>query len=135
MQHEQGVSFGPYWLAGPQGPLLRDRTVVPLPPKEVAVLWELTRRAGQVVSKEVLFEAVWGETVVSEGALTVCLRRLRQALGDEAAQARYITTVHRVGYRFIEQVVSSQHSEVGSEELSGGRRPASEVRSPHSLAP
>src|SRR5262249_19160479 len=127
MQHEQGVSFGPYWLAGPQGPLMRDLTVVPLPPKEVAVLWGLTRRAGQVVSQEALFATVWGETIVSEGALTVCLRRLRQALGDDAAQARYITTVHRVGYRFIAQVIaaqtvpSSQYSVVN-----GGEKPKGE---------
>lgn len=42
-------SFGPYRLAGRYGPLWRGNATVPLTAKTVAVLWELVRRAGQVV--------------------------------------------------------------------------------------
>src|SRR5262249_34641226 len=78
------LHFGPYTLAGPQGPLWREAQVVSLPPKALAVLWLLARQAGQVVPKAVLLDAVWTDTTVGEGVLTVCLNTLRQALGEDA---------------------------------------------------
>jgi DNA-binding winged helix-turn-helix (wHTH) protein len=57
-----------------------------------------------VVSKATLLDTVWPETVVSEGTLTTCLSLLRHALGEDAQQPRYITTVHRLGYRFVAPV-------------------------------
>ena len=39
------LHFGPYTLAGPQGPLWRAAEVVPLPPKALAVLWRLASQA------------------------------------------------------------------------------------------
>ena len=50
---------------------------------------------------EELRKAVWGDTRVGRGAIRVCVREIRQALGDEAATPRYIETVGRQGYRFI----------------------------------
>jgi DNA-binding winged helix-turn-helix (wHTH) protein/predicted ATPase len=100
------LQFGPYTLASPQGPLCRATEVVPLPPKALAVLWQLASQAGQVVRKAALLEAVWADTAVSEGVLTVCLAILRRALGDDARQPRYIATVHRLGYRFVAPVTA-----------------------------
>lgn len=102
------IEFGPYRLAGPMGPLRKNGSVVAVPPKELNVLWQLVTHAGEVVSKEALFAAVWGDTVVSEGALTVCLRRLRHVLEEDAAQPRYIATVHRLGYRFLPVATTAQ---------------------------
>jgi predicted ATPase len=65
------------------------------------VVWQLARQAGQVVSKATLLDTVWAETAVNEGSLTTCLSLLRQALGEDARQPRYIATVHRLGYRFV----------------------------------
>lgn len=50
MPLDQVLSFGPYRLASPRGPLWQHTAVVPLPPKALAVLWALasqgrTRRA------------------------------------------------------------------------------------------
>jgi DNA-binding winged helix-turn-helix (wHTH) protein len=66
MPPELTLSFGPYRLAGPHGPLWREAQVVPLPPKALAVLWQLARQAGQVVTKDALLEAGWAGTVVSD---------------------------------------------------------------------
>jgi predicted ATPase len=78
--------------------------LVAVPPKALAVLWQLARQAGQVVSKASLLDTVWAETAVSEGTRTTCLSLLRQALGEDARQPRYIATVHRLGYRFVAPV-------------------------------
>lgn len=106
MPPDQTLHFGPYRLAGAHGPLWRGAQVVPLPPKALAVLWQLASQAGQVVTKDALLEAGWAGMVVSEAALTTCLRTLRQALGEDAQQPRYIATVHRLGYRFVAPVAA-----------------------------
>ena len=107
----QAVHFGPYEITGAQGQVLHRQRPLALSPKAVAVLWTLVQRPGQVVSKEELFEAVWPDSVVSEGVLTSRIREVRQALRDPRAKPRYIETVSRRGYRFIEKVVSSQQGE------------------------
>jgi DNA-binding winged helix-turn-helix (wHTH) protein len=110
MPPEQALSFGPYRLAGPHGPLWCDTQVVLVPvlvpPKALAVLWRLVTQAGQVVTKAALLDAGWAGTVVSEGVLTACLRTLRQALGEDVQQPRYIATLHRPGYRFVAPVTA-----------------------------
>ena len=73
--------------------------------KAFRVLQYLVEHAGQLVTKEVLFAAVWPELVVSEGVLTNCIGELRKALGDAAQVPRFIATVHRRGYRFIAPVI------------------------------
>jgi DNA-binding winged helix-turn-helix (wHTH) protein/predicted ATPase len=98
------VQFGPYRLDGASGQLWHHTQVVKLPPKAAAVLWCLVRQAGQVVVKDTLLDTVWAKTAVSEGVLSVCIRDLRRALGDDPRQPRYIETVHRRGYRFIAPV-------------------------------
>lgn len=85
---------------------LGDRRVE-LTPREFAVLRMLVERAGQLVTKEALLAAVWSDAVVSEAALTSCIRDLRRALADCSRAPRYIETVHRRGFRFIARVAES----------------------------
>jgi DNA-binding winged helix-turn-helix (wHTH) protein len=72
--------------------LWRGAEAIRLTPKAWAVLVE---QADQLVTKETLFEIVWPEAVVSEAALVVCIREIRQALGDAARTPQYLETVHR----------------------------------------
>jgi len=72
-----------------------------LRPKTFALLRYLVAHPGQLLTKAALLEVLWPETVVSEVVLSVCLRELRQVLGDDARAPRFIETVHRRGYRFI----------------------------------
>jgi predicted ATPase/class 3 adenylate cyclase len=98
------LSFGPYRpdLAGAR--LWRGKQEVRLTGKTFAVLRHLATHAGELVTKDELFQAVWPETVVSEAALTSCIKELRQVLRDQAQERRYIETVHRRGFRFIGQL-------------------------------
>jgi DNA-binding winged helix-turn-helix (wHTH) protein/predicted ATPase len=72
-----------------------------LMPRTFAVLRHLVDHAGRLVTKEELLATVWRDTVVSDTALTSCIRDLRKALGDSPKAPRYIETVHRRGFRFI----------------------------------
>lgn len=55
---------------------------VRLRPKTFDVLTMLVRHAGQVVSKQRLIEAVWGDVAVTDDSLVQCLVEIRRALGD-----------------------------------------------------
>jgi DNA-binding winged helix-turn-helix (wHTH) protein len=84
-----------------------------LPPKTFAVLRHLVEHAGRLVTKRDLLAAVWSDAIVSESALTSCIRDLRKALTDSSRTPRYIETVHRRGFRFIGPIA----------ELAEGARP------------
>ena len=81
--------------------LLRDSEEISLRPKAFAVLQHLADRAGRLVTKEDLLADVWADAFVGEEVLKGCIRELRQALGDEAKNPRFIQTLPRRGYRFI----------------------------------
>jgi DNA-binding winged helix-turn-helix (wHTH) protein/predicted ATPase len=78
--------------------------VLPLTAKALRVLGTLVAHAGQLVSKDTLFQTVWPEAAVSEGVLSNCIGELRKALGETAQAPRFIQTVHRRGYRFLAPV-------------------------------
>ena len=95
------VRFDDFRVDAANAQLWRGQESVKLSHKALSVLEYLVTRPGQLVSKDELFDAVWPEATVSEGALTECIREVRQALGENARKPRYVETVHRRGYRFI----------------------------------
>src|ERR1043166_8126215 len=76
---------------------------VELRPKEFAVLRHLIDHAGELVTKEDLFKAVWqpDHVVVGDDAITRCVYEIRKALQDDIAIPHYIKTAPTYGYRFI----------------------------------
>lgn len=75
--------------------------VIALPPKAFALLCELSRQPGRLLTKDALLDAVWGHRHVSESVLKTAIGQVRAALADDAEEPRYIETVARRGYRFI----------------------------------
>ena len=69
--------------------------------KAFALLTELLRRPGRLITKTELFETVWAGRVVTDAALSRVIRELRVALGDDAGTPRYIATAHGLGFRFV----------------------------------
>lgn len=108
MKSEQECVFPPFRLDCVNECLWREEKQIPLRGKTFAVLRCLLEHHGQLVTKAALFTAVWPDTYVNEGALTICIAELRQALGDNAKTPCFIETVHRRGYRFIGKVQSSR---------------------------
>jgi TolB-like protein/Tfp pilus assembly protein PilF len=83
----------------------REREI-PLQPKAFETLRCLLERPDRLVSKRELHDRVWGDVAVSDGALGRCIVEVRKALGDSAAEPRYLQTVPRLGFRFIAAVQS-----------------------------
>jgi DNA-binding winged helix-turn-helix (wHTH) protein len=101
MVADRQLSFGPFRFDARTGELWRDGVEAKLTPRATAVLAMLAARAGQLVTKQELFDQVWGGLAVTDDALTSCIQELRGVLGDDARRPRYIETRHRRGYRLM----------------------------------
>jgi two-component system KDP operon response regulator KdpE len=76
--------------------------LVRLTPTECRLLEELMRHPGDVLPHRQLLEKVWGAAYVGDPSyLKVFVGRLRQKLGDDPDQPRFIGTEWGVGYRFL----------------------------------
>ena len=82
--------------------LLRDGKRLTLQELPLQILELLTSRTGQLVTREELVTHLWPKGVVDfDAGINTAMRKLRAALGDDAAAPRYIETVPRQGYRFL----------------------------------
>jgi DNA-binding response OmpR family regulator len=83
--------------------VLKGSEEVPLTPLEFEILLTLARSPGVVLSRDQLMDRVWGYRDYAGGRVVDShVARIRRKLGDEAAEPRYIRTVHGVGYAFRE---------------------------------
>ena len=80
---------------------LLDGETVSLTPTEFAILQVLLENAGNVVSIEDLFHAVWKDEYYSKNSstITVHIRHLREKLKDTSDTPQYIKTIWGVGYK------------------------------------
>lgn len=106
------LGFGDYHLHPTQG-LSRSGHCLRVTPKSLLLLWQLAQRAGEVVTKEEIFSAVWPGVVVTDAALSTCISELRRVLEDDARQPRFLETVHRVGFRFLPDCQQRPDSDAG----------------------
>src|SRR5262249_39681375 len=112
MKPESAPSPTPFRLDSTNQILWHGAQAIPLTPKAFTVLRYLMARPGQLVTKEELLNAAWPGIYVSDAALKVCIRRIRQALGDLSHPPQYIETVYWRGYRFIGKIELSESSDI-----------------------
>lgn len=71
----------------------------------VDLLCLLLERPGELITREEIERRLWSDRNVDfQHSLDVVVSRVRTVLGDKGASPRYIETVPRKGYRFIEPV-------------------------------
>jgi TolB-like protein len=87
-----------------------DGNPVTLEPKAFDLLCYLIAHRQRAVSKDELLETIWPGVVVSETALTSCVKKIRRAVADPADTQSVIKTVPRRGYRFVADIVSKSAS-------------------------
>src|SRR5262252_2133551 len=78
---------------------------IELRPKTFEVLKYLANRAGHLVAKQELYDAVWPNVIVSDDSIAQCIRELRGKLGDD--DHNLIKTVSRRGYLLDATVTAS----------------------------
>ncbi|HUE85236.1 MAG TPA: winged helix-turn-helix domain-containing protein [Vicinamibacterales bacterium] len=100
------IRFDGFELDTANGELRRSDRTIPLRPQACRALIVLAGRAGELVTRDDLRGAIWGweKFVDFEHGLNLCIRQVREALGDDAHAQRYIQTLPRRGYRFVAPV-------------------------------
>lgn len=109
--------FGGFRLDVSQRILQREGQVVPLPPKAFDTLVLLVRRRDQVLDKQEMMKALWGDVSVEESNLTQQIFVLRKSLADAGAGTQLIETVARRGYHFagaVEELKPDSNGEVAT---------------------
>jgi DNA-binding winged helix-turn-helix (wHTH) protein/TolB-like protein/Flp pilus assembly protein TadD len=89
--------FGDFTLDLDRAALWRGGDEVRLRPRTFDVLTYLVRNAGRLISKQELFEAVWGDVAVTDDSLVQCLVEIRKALDGSH---ELVKTVRGRGYLF-----------------------------------
>jgi DNA-binding response OmpR family regulator len=80
----------------------KDGVELTLRYKEYELLSLLMQHAGTVLTREVLFNQIWGTDWLGDTrTLDVHIRWLRQKIEDDPSLPQYIQTVRNVGYRFV----------------------------------
>jgi TolB-like protein/DNA-binding winged helix-turn-helix (wHTH) protein len=104
LQAQRLYEFGPFQLDPDERRLLEHGRHVPLTPKAFQTLLVLVENPGRVVEKDDLLKKVWPDTFVEEATLAQNIFTLRKQLRDDRAEAVYIETVPKRGYRFAAPV-------------------------------
>jgi Tol biopolymer transport system component/DNA-binding winged helix-turn-helix (wHTH) protein len=101
------IRFGTFELDLEAGELRKNGLKVKLHDQPFQILAMLLERPGRLVSREELQKRLWpADTFVDfEHSLNAAVKKLRQALGDDADNPRFVETLARRGYRFIAPVV------------------------------
>jgi DNA-binding winged helix-turn-helix (wHTH) protein len=85
--------------------LHRDRGEIRLSPKAFDLLITLVEQRPAVLDKADLHRRIWPDTHVVEANLNVLVAEIRRALDDSRQDAKFIRTVHAIGYAFCGDAV------------------------------
>ena len=69
--------------------------------KENAIMKLFVDNVNRIFPRDMIYELIWGETIVDENAVMVYINRLRQKIEEDPSKPRYIQTVRGLGYRFV----------------------------------
>ena len=128
------IRFGIFEVDLQAGELRRQGIKVKLQQQPFEVLAMLLERPGEVVTREEIQKRLWpADTFVDfDRGLNRATNRLRESLGDEADNPRFIETLPRRGYRFIAPVAKWDESRYVAEPVSPEAAAEPSNGSPHS---
>jgi DNA-binding winged helix-turn-helix (wHTH) protein len=100
--------FGPFQLDTSKATLTRNSNQLKLQDLPYRLLAVLVERPGEIVSREEVRQRLWPQNTFVEfdNSLGVAIRKIRDALGDNADAPCYVETVPRRGYRFLAPVTT-----------------------------
>jgi cholera toxin transcriptional activator len=128
--------FGVFEADTSSGELRRAGVRLRLQEQPVQVLILFLERPGQVITREEIRQKLWpsGTFVDFDHSLNTIINKIREALGDSAANPRFVETLAKRGYRFMVPVSSTSQSKLdesieppGSNFLPQESVPASEL--------
>lgn len=104
-------SIGDVVVSPQTNEIIREGKEKRLEPKLIALLVYLAQHAQQVISRQQITETIWPNVIVGEESITQAIFSLRNALGDDAKNPKYIETIPKKGYRFLADVIAIKAEE------------------------
>ena len=115
---QQIFSVAEWWVKPGLSVIEKDGTAISLEPRVMAVLVTLASKPGEVFSRQELEEQVWRGTVVGYDALAKAINKLREALGDDKKNPRFIQTISKKGYRLVASVGAASPDQAAKAKIS-----------------
>ena len=85
--------------------IITENGIFELPPKEFDLLLYCAKHQGKILTKQQIYEAVWGEEYCYDDSnIMAIISRLRKKLEANPSSPKYIQTVKGIGYRFNKEV-------------------------------
>ena len=102
-----GIKFADFELDPGRYELRRDGRTLKLEKIPMELLMLLVASNGNLVTRDQIVERIWGKDVFldTEHGINTAIRKVRQALGDDPEQPRFVQTVTGKGYRFIASAI------------------------------
>ena len=69
--------------------------------KENAIMKLFIDNENRIFSKDMLYDLIWGESIIDENAIMVYINRIRTKIEENPSEPKYIQTVRGLGYRFV----------------------------------
>lgn len=96
----KNLLIGPFELSANETELKKDGQPIQLTAKEIGLMSCFMHHPNQILSKETLFEHVWGDEFFgSDNTVMVHIRRLREKIEADPSKPAFILTVKGLGYK------------------------------------
>jgi len=94
------LKAGPFELHEEKAQLTKNGEIVPLNPKELGLMKYFLRNKNRVLSKEQLYDTVWGDEFFGDdNTVMVHIRRLREKIEENPSHPNYLVTLKGLGYK------------------------------------
>ncbi|APJ11246.1 MULTISPECIES: response regulator transcription factor [Bacillus] len=101
-QADPVIKKGPFELNEQQAELTKNGAVIELTPKELLLMTYFLQHPNRIISKETLYQTVWGEDFFgSDNTVMVHIRRLREKIENSPSTPEFLVTVKGLGYKFV----------------------------------
>lgn len=92
--------------------VIRNNQNLQLNTKYFDVLLYMINNHGRLITKEELFLNIWGDTFVTDMALSQCIKDIRKTLNDNARNPKYIKTVPKQGFIFLREPKANTNNDI-----------------------
>jgi len=96
------LKAGPFELNEQRAEFKKNGENIELRPKELGLITYLLKNVNRIISKESLYDHVWGEDFIGyDNTVMVHIRRLREKMEEQPSDPQYLITVKGLGYKLV----------------------------------
>lgn len=95
------ITAGPFTYDTSTLRFYKNGTEIFLSSKENAMMKLFIDNVNRIFPKDMLYDLIWGDSIIDENAVMVYVNRLRQKIEDDPPNPKYIVNIRGLGYRFV----------------------------------